>query len=70
MSDLYKNNWFAVGLLFIGLLLTVISVVGMSYNPALFSSFSLIVFIVILSIAGYLIYTIKKIADETITRKD
>ena len=64
MAELYKNSWFAIGLLITGAILAIISVVGFAYNPALFSSFSLAVFGVIFSIAGYMIYNIKKIADE------
>ena len=64
MAELYKNSWFAIGLLITGALLAIISVVGFAYNPALFSSFSFAVFGVIFSIAGYMIYNIKKIADE------
>ncbi len=64
MAELYKNSWFAIGLLITGALLSIISVVGFAYNPGLFSSFSLMVFGLIFSIAGYMVYNIKKIADE------
>jgi len=64
MAELYKNSWFAVGLFITGALLAIISVVGFAFNPVLFSSFSLAVFVVIISIAGYMIYNIKKISDE------
>ena len=64
MAELYKNSWFAIGLLITGALLAIISVVGVAFNPTLFSSFSLAVFAIIFSIAGYMVYNIKKIADE------
>ena len=69
MSDLYKNNWFAIGLLLTGALLAVITVVGYFFNPALFSSFSLAVLLVIISIASYMIYNIRKLSEELKTRK-
>jgi len=64
MVHLYKNNWVAIGLLITGILLAVISVVGYIFNPSLFSSFSWLVFGVIISIASYMLYNIKKIRDE------
>ena len=64
MSDLYKNNWFAIGLLLTGALLAIINVVGFLFNPALFSSFSVVVFSVIISIASYMVYNMKKLSEE------
>ena len=64
MVHLYKNNWFAIGLLMTGIFLAVITVVGFIFNPSLFSSFSWLVFGVIISIASYMLYNIKKIRDE------
>ncbi|MHA1147183.1 MAG: hypothetical protein ACTSR8_02960 [Promethearchaeota archaeon] len=64
MAELYKNNWFGIGLLISVSLLAIISVLGYVLNPALFSSFSLVVFLVILSVAGYMLYNIKKLAEE------
>ena len=64
MAELYKNNWFGIGLLISVSVLAIISVLGYLLNPLLFSSFSLAVFLVILSVAGYMLYNIKKIADE------
>ncbi|MHA1292847.1 MAG: hypothetical protein ACTSQJ_09295 [Promethearchaeota archaeon] len=64
MSQLYKNNWFAFGLLITSALLSIIAVTLYLYNPLIFSSFSFIVFAFIISIAGYMLYNIKKIANE------
>ena len=64
MAELYKNSWFAIGLLITRTVLVIICVVGYDYNPEFYSSFSLVVFGVIFSIAGYMIYNIKKITDE------
>ena len=69
MSDLYRNNLFAIGLLIVGALLAVISVVGYVFNPVLFSSFSWAAVIFIFSIAGYMVYNMKKIANEMKKRK-
>jgi len=71
MSDLYKNNTFAFGLLMTGALLAIIGVVGYLFNPVLFSSFNIAVFVVVISIASYMLYNIKKISDEIkSTKKD
>ena len=70
MSHLYRNNSFALGLLFAGAMLAVISVVGVAYSPGLFSSFSWGVFAVIFSIAGYMLYNIKKLSSEMKKRQD
>ncbi len=64
LSELEKNNWFVIGLFITGAFLAVITVVGLIFNPLLFSSFSYVVLGVIISIAGYMIYNIKKINDE------
>jgi FtsH-binding integral membrane protein len=64
MTQLYKSNWVAIGLLLTGVLLVLVSVVGYIFNPRLFSSFSWLVFGVIISLAGYILYNIKKIFDE------
>lgn len=64
MAELYKSNMFGIGLLISVSVLAIISVLGYLLNPVLFGSFSLIVFLVILSVAGYMLYNIKKIADE------
>ncbi len=65
MSHLYKNNIFAMALLGAGALLTIIAIVGVAFNPILFSSFSWMTFGVISSIAGYMLYNIKKIYNDT-----
>lgn len=64
MSELQNSNWFAIGLLVIGSILAVISVVGYSFNPIMFSSFSILVFVVISSIASYMLYNMIKIYQE------
>jgi len=70
MSHLYRNSYFALGLLFAGAMLAVISVVGFAYNPGLFSSFSWGVFALIFSIAGYMIYNIKRLSSEMKQKQD
>ena len=70
MSHLYKNSYFALGLLFAGAMLAVISVVGVAFNPDLFSSFSWGVFAIIFSIAGYMLYNIRKLSSEMKTKHD
>ena len=69
MSQLYKSNMFALGLLLIGAILAVINVVGYAVNPNLFTSFSIVVTGVIASIAAFMLYNIKKISDEMNSRR-
>lgn len=64
MSELYENNWVAIGLFMIVAILSVIGVVGYTFNPSVFASFSLVVFSLIISIAGYMVYNIIKIYQE------
>lgn len=64
MSQLYKNSYFALGLLFSGAMMAVISVVGFTYNPGLFSTFSWTVFALVFSIAGYMLYNIRRLTSE------
>ena len=64
LSELHKNNWFAIGLLITGAILAVIAGVGYVFNRSLFTSFSWIVFSFIGAIALYMLYNIKKIFNE------
>ena len=61
---LQKNSWFAIGLLLVGTLLAIRTVVGMAFNPDEFMSFSLPVIILIVSIAIYMIVEILMISKE------
>ena len=70
MSQLYRNSYFALGLLFAGAMLAVISVVGVAYNPGLSSSFSWGVFALVFSIAGYMLYNIKRLTSEMKHKQD
>ena len=64
MAHFYKSNWVAISLLLTGALLVVVNFVGYIFNPHLFSSFSWLVVGVLISIAGYILYNVKKISDE------
>lgn len=70
MSHLHKSNWFAMGLLLTGGLLAVISIVGFAFNSYIFGSFSWVLIGFLVSIAFYLMYNIKKIADEMKKEED
>lgn len=63
-SDLYTSNWFAIGLLLVGVVLAIINVAGYLVNPVLFSSFSWLVFSFIFIIAAYMLYNIRRIINE------
>ena len=64
LAELYKNNWFAIGLLVTGALITLITFAGLLYNPDLFSSYTVISLSVICAIASYMLYNIKKLSKE------
>ena len=70
MSHLHKSNWFAVGLLITGGILSVISIVGFIFNSYFFASFSWMLIGFLVSIAFYVMYNVKKIADEMIKEED
>ena len=64
LSELERSNWLIIALLITGGILAVIAGVGYAVNPRLFSTFSWLVFIVIVSIATYMLYNMKRILDE------
>lgn len=70
MSHLHKSNWFAVGLLITGGILAVISIVGFIFNSYVFASFSWMLIGFLVSIAFYVMYNVKKIADEMLKEED
>ena len=69
MSHLYKSNTFALGLFLAATTISIITVLGLSFSPGMFGTFSWLTFSVIASIAGYMLYNIIKISHETIKEK-
>ncbi len=69
-KKIFENNWFAIGLFVIGSFLAIISVLGYVFNPLLFSSFSWAVFLIIVSIAVYMLYNIFILANEMKSKED
>ncbi len=63
------RNWFLIGLLFTGGLLAIISLVGLTFNPDLFMSFSWFVVGFLVTIAVYMLYNFKKLSDEIKEKK-
>ena len=70
VSELHKSNMLVIALLITSAILAIIAGVGYAANPHLFSSFSWLVFLVIIAIAIYMLINIKKIFDELKRSKD
>jgi uncharacterized membrane protein YbhN (UPF0104 family) len=64
LSELHRSNMLVIALLITSAILAIIAGVGYAANPQLFSSFSWIVFLVVVAIAIYMLVNIKKIFDE------